>query len=79
VRVLQGGGGADLREESLRSDHGSEFRAEDLHRHAPWVPDILGEVDRGHAALAQLAVEAVAVVERGGQALRYGGHAGIVD
>ena len=56
------------REEPLGADDGGQFRPQHLDRHAAVVLDVLGQVDGGHAALAELALEAVAVGEGFGQA-----------
>ena len=40
----------------------------------PAMLQVFGGINRGHAALAQLALEAVAVGEGGGQAARYVSH-----
>ena len=45
-----------------------EFGAEDLDGDLAVVLEVVGEVDGGHAARAELAFEAVAVGEGGGQA-----------
>ena len=59
--MLQVGRGADLGQESLRADHRGELRPEHLHRHPAVVPEVMGQVDRGHAARAELALDPVAV------------------
>ena len=40
---------------------GGELGAQDLERDRAVVPEVVGEVDRGHAAASELALEAVAV------------------
>ena len=74
VRVLQVGGGLDLGEEALGADHGAEFGTQHLDRHLAVVLDVVGQVDGGHAAGAELALEGVAVGERVGQLGRNHGH-----
>ena len=69
MRVLQVGRGLDLGEEPLGADHGGEFRPQHLDRYFALVPDVVCEVDGGHAALAELPLDGVAVGERGGQAV----------
>ncbi|MCZ6917880.1 MAG: hypothetical protein O7I93_13975 [Gemmatimonadetes bacterium] len=59
--MLEIRGDLDLVQERLGTDDGSEFRTQHLHRHLPAVFEILGEVDRGHATGAQLALDGVAV------------------
>jgi hypothetical protein len=61
VGVLKLGGKPDLAQEPLGAEHGGKLGAEDLERHEPVVPKIACEIDRGHAAAAELALEHVAV------------------
>ncbi len=63
VRMLQAGGGLDLAEEALAADDGRELGVEDLDGDLAAVLQVLGEVDRGHAALAELALDAIAVAQ----------------
>ena len=63
--MLQPGGEADLALEALGPERGGQLGVEHLERHRPVVPEVLGEIDRGHAAAPELALERVAV----GQAL----------
>ena len=60
VGVLQGGGGADLGVESRGADLRADVGAKDLDGDAAVVAEVVGEVDRGHAASADLALDAVA-------------------
>ena len=50
------------------ADDGAQLRVEHLDGDLAAVLQVFGEIDRGHAALAELALEAVAVAERGGEA-----------
>ncbi len=59
--MLQVGGDLDLGQEAIAADDGAELGVEDLDRDLAAVLQVLGEVDGGHAALAELALEAVAV------------------
>ena len=68
MRVLEAGGGLDLGEEALAADDGTQFGVEDLDGDLAGVLQVLGEVDGSHAALAQLALEVVAVAEGRGEA-----------
>ena len=61
VGMLQPGGDLDLEQESLRADGGGELGVEHLEGDRPVVAEIVSQVDRGHAATAQLALEAVAI------------------
>ncbi len=67
VRVLQRGGGADLGEEPLGADHRGQLGAEHLDRHLAVVPQVLGQVHRGHPAMPQLPLDAVAVGKGAGE------------
>ena len=55
------------REESLGADGGGKLRSQELDRDLAGVLEVLGEIHRGHAALAQLPLEAVAVGEGGSE------------
>ena len=59
--MLEVGGGLDLGEEPLGADHGGQLGPQHLDRHLAVVPEVLRQVDGGHAARAELALEAVAV------------------
>ena len=63
VRMLKVGGGLDLREEPARADDCGELGLEHLERDPATVLQVLGEVNRGHATLAELALDAVAAGE----------------
>jgi hypothetical protein len=65
MRVLQVRGGPDLGQEPLGADHGRQLGAQQLEGDRAAVPDIVGQVDRGHPAGTELAVEPVAIGERG--------------
>ncbi len=68
--MLEIGGELDLREEALGAQHRGELRVEHLDGHLAVVPDVLGEIHRGHAARAQLPLDPVAVGQRRGEAGR---------
>ena len=71
--MLQVGGDLDLGEEAVAADDGGELGVQDLDGDLAAVLQVFGEVDGGHPALAQLALEAIAVGEGGGEAGgRYG-------
>ena len=55
--MLQVGGRPDLAEKPLGADHGGELRAHDLDGDLAVVPEILRQVDGGHAAGPELALE----------------------
>ena len=68
MRVLQGGDRLDLAEEPLGADDRGELRPQHLDRDLAIVLEVLGQIDGGHAALAELPLDAVAVGEGGGEA-----------
>ena len=70
VRVLERRGGPDLEHEPVGAEHGGELGPQHLDRHLAVVLQVVGQIDRGHAALAELALEPVAVGEGGGEAGR---------
>ena len=55
----------DLAQKPLRPQRRSEFRPQHLERHLAVVLQVLGEVDGGHAAGADLALDAIAVDQCG--------------
>ena len=61
VGVLQVRGDLDLGEEAIAANDGAQLGMEDLDGDLAAVLEVFGEVDGGHAALAELALEAVAV------------------
>jgi hypothetical protein len=67
VRVLEARRGLDFRDEALGAQHGGELGLEDLECHLAVVFQILGEIDRGHAALAELTLDAVAIGQSGAE------------
>ena len=75
VWVLQLGGQLDLALESLTADGGGQVGIEDLDRHFAVVPDVAGQVDRGHPPLPKLSLEEVAVSQFRLQPILYFGHA----
>ena len=68
MRVLKLRGDLDLAQEALGPERGGELRAEHLDRHLATMAQIFGQIDRGHPALPDLAVEHVAFTKGGGQA-----------
>jgi len=65
--VLQRGGEPDLAQEALGAEQGAQLGAEDLESDLPVVLGVPSEVDRGHAAASELALERVAVTKGVGQ------------
>ena len=72
--MLQRGRRLDLDHEPLGAEHRGEFGLEDLDRDLAVVLEVLGEVDRRHAAGAELALDAVAVGQSSGEPGRGIGH-----
>ena len=62
--MLQAGFDADLAQEALGARAPRPARAEDLDRDVAVVLRVVGQVDAGHAAAADLSIERVAVRER---------------
>ena len=54
---------------STRDPANVSYRLQQLERDVPLVLDVLPEVDRGHAALTELTLDAVATSERGVEAI----------
>ena len=72
--MLQVGDGLDLAQEALGPDDGREVGPEDLDGDLALVAEVVREVDGGHAALAQLALDPVAVGEGRPESLNGVGH-----
>ena len=56
----------------------AQLGMEDLDGDLAAVLEVLGEIDRGHAALAQLALEAIAIGDSGGEARYDIGHRDLI-
>ena len=69
VGVLQAGGHLDFAGEPVGAERGRQFGAEHLDRHPAVVLQVLGEVHRGHAALAEFPFDAIASSQRGSQSV----------
>ena len=65
VRMPETGRDFNLLEESLATKNGGQLRAEDLECHLAAVFQVLGEIDRGHAARANFFLDGIAVGEGG--------------
>jgi hypothetical protein len=74
VGVLQLGRGLDLAVEALSAEQRCDGRVEHLERDPTFVPQVGGEIDGGHAASPELALEGVAVAEGVGERGRDVGH-----
>ena len=62
--MLQPGGEPDLALEALGAERRGQLGMEHLERDRTVVPEVAGEIDRGHAAAAELALEHVAGGQR---------------
>ena len=65
--VAEPGRDADLAQEALGAEHRAEVGVEHLERHLTVMPDVVSQVDRGHAAAAELPLERVAAGQLGPQ------------
>ncbi len=65
--MLQTSGDPDLALESLGAERGGQVRAEHLEGDEAIVAEVPGEVDRRHAAAAELALEEIAVAQGVGE------------
>jgi uncharacterized membrane protein YfcA len=72
--MLQPGRQADLLEETFRSQGGGQVRMQHLEGDWPVMLEVAGEVDGGHAAVPQLALEDVSLEQGVGELRRNGGH-----
>ena len=61
VRMIQPRRDLDLAQEALAADRRGNLRLQDLDRDLPPVLDVVGQVDGGHAAGADLGLDAVAI------------------
>ena len=61
--MLQPGREADLALEAIGPQSGGQLGVQHLERHRPVVPEVLGEIDDGHAPAAELALDRVAVLQ----------------
>jgi hypothetical protein len=59
--MAQRRGGLDLLHEPLGAEDGGQFGLQDLDRDLAVVLQVLGKPDRGHATLAQLALDPVSI------------------
>ena len=62
--MLELGGDVNLSEKTIRAERRRELRAEHLDRYVTLVLEVLREIDRRHAAVAELALDTVAVGKR---------------
>ena len=74
VRVVQSSGDSDLVEEALAAERGGQIGMEQLERDGAATLQVLREVDRGHAAPAELAFDPVTVAQGIDELPGWGGH-----
>jgi hypothetical protein len=72
--MLEPGGEADLALEPLRAERLGQLRPQNFQGDGAVVLEIVRQVDRSHAARAELTLDTVAVGEGGGEALGGIGH-----
>ena len=65
--MLQPGGEANLAEKAVGTQACGDLRVQHLEGDRPIVLEVLHQIDRGHAPAAELALDAVAVGQRGRQ------------
>jgi len=63
--VLELGGDLDLAEKPVGAESGGELGPEHLDGHPPVVPGVHGQVNSGHATLANEALHSVPLLECG--------------
>ena len=63
VRMLQVGGRLDLGQEALGAHEGGQLGLQDLQRDLSFVLEVVGQVDRRHAALTEFTLNRVAALE----------------
>ena len=61
--MLEVGRRLDLGQEALGADDRGQLRLQDFERDLTLVLEVVGEIDRGHAALAELSLDGVAAFE----------------
>ncbi len=71
VGVLEARGETDLPREAVGAQREGQLRVQHLERHLAAAPDVARQVDGGHAAAAELALEEVAAGEGRAQILRH--------
>ncbi len=70
--MAQRGDGVDLGEEAVGADGGGELGAEHLDGDIAIVLEVVREIDRGHAALTELALDPVAVGQCRREVIQHG-------
>src|SRR5947208_571481 len=68
--MVEPGGDGDLPEKPLGTERGRDLGSQHLERDGPVMLQIVGQMDRGHAAPTQLPLDAVATSQSRGETLR---------
>jgi hypothetical protein len=76
VGMVELGGNADFPQESLASQDGREFGPHDLYCDIAVMLEVVRQVDRGHATLAQLPFDCVSIGQGRLQTLELISHRG---
>ncbi len=78
VGVLEPRSCPDLRKKAVAAQRGTQVGVQHLDGDIAFVADVVREVDRGHAALTEFALDAVAIGQRGGEACESLSHRALV-
>ena len=78
VRVGETRGEGDLAEEPVRTERRGELGAQELHSDLACVLEVAAEIDRGHSAAPELALEHVPFRQNGSNPLQHLRHWGYV-
>ena len=68
VRMTETGGGLDLAQEPFWAERSGDLWLEDFDGDLPMMLEVLGQVDRGHSAATELALDGIAIGDIGTQA-----------
>jgi hypothetical protein len=74
VGMLKPGGDSDFTEEAVGTDRCGQLGAENLDGDGPIVSGVMGQINGGHAALADQALDGIAPFERSTQLVERIGH-----
>jgi hypothetical protein len=72
--MLEVGGEPNLAKEPVGPDRGGELGPQGLDGDLATMAQVLGQVDRGHAALAHRTLDVISVAERAAKLLQYVRH-----
>jgi hypothetical protein len=77
--MAESGGCGDFPEEPFLTQRGRQLGAQHLDGDLSVVPEVMGQIDHGHAAGTQLSLNAVAFGEGGGQPLGNAAHRAVTS